>query len=236
MQTFYQSYSAYKAYQPASLNAKDITRYDAEIWLPAQFQSGMRCLEVGAGTGEFLSYLTTKGLKEFYGVDHDPALKSVQLPEIGDKFECVDIWAYLEREDVGTFDRIVMLDVLEHFSAEDGFQLLTSLKTILKDSGKIVVKVPNASSPWGLSYQYGDLTHITAYTPESLRQIGIACGLNTDTVYEQKRGSKKRQILDKLICKFLSSALLSPPEFWGANIYGIFSHAKASSKKLAGSD
>jgi len=223
-QAFYESYSAYKSYQPVSLNAKDISRFDAEIWHPANFEREMRCLEIGAGTGVFLSYLSTKGMSEFYGIDRDPALKSIQLPEIRGKFECVDIWTYLEREDIATFDRIVMLDVLEHFSPEDGFRLLTSLKTILNENGKIVVKVPNASSPWGMSYQFGDLTHLTAYTPDSLRQMGVACGLNIDLIYEQKRGSRKRRVLDAMLGRLLSLALLSPPELWGANIYSIYSN------------
>ena len=140
---FYASYCAYKDYRAPSLAAKDIARFDAEIWKPAKFSVDMACLEIGAGTGEFLTYLATKGLSDFHGIDHDPALKDVQAPEVASRFECVDVWQYLENTKDRKFDRIVLLDVLEHFSPEEGFRLLSMATSTLTDQGKIVIKVPN---------------------------------------------------------------------------------------------
>ena len=62
---FYSSYSTYKNYQPATLRHKDINRFDAEIWEPAAFTSGMSCLELGAGTGQFFNYFSYKGAQIF---------------------------------------------------------------------------------------------------------------------------------------------------------------------------
>ena len=220
---FYSSYCAYKNYRPPSLASKDIARFDAEIWTPAAFAVDMSCLEIGCGTGAFLAYLESKGLANFRGIDHDPALKGVQIPEVAARFECIDVWQYLENCGDADFDRVVLLDVLEHFSPEEGFRLLIMIKKALSDRGKIVIKVPNASSPWGMNYQFGDLTHKTAFNPESLRQLAMACALNVDSIYDQRRGSRRRMVTDAILHKFLTWALLTPPPMWGANIYCILS-------------
>jgi cyclopropane fatty-acyl-phospholipid synthase-like methyltransferase len=183
----------------------------------------MSCLEIGSGTGEFLAYLAGKGLVNFHGIDHDPALTDMQIPEVSPRFECIDVWRYLENRGEGGFDRIVLLDVLEHFTPEEGFRLLSLIKKALGDQGKIVLKVPNASSPWGMQYQFGDLTHRTAFTSESLRQLATACGLKVDSIYDQRRGSPRRMVTDAIVHKFLSWALLTPPPMWGANLYCVLS-------------
>jgi len=220
---FYSSYSSYKNYSTPSLASKDIKRFDAEIWNPAAFSTELSCLEIGSGTGEFLFYLAHKGLKNFRGIDHDAALKKVQSPEVAPNFECLDLWQYLKGCAENKFDRVVLLDVLEHFSPEEGSHLLSLVKKILRAKGKIILKVPNAASPWGLNYQFGDLTHKTSYTSESLRQLATDCALKVDIVYDQKRGSRRRLMTDTIVNKFLSWALLTPPSLWGANLYCILS-------------
>ncbi len=220
---FYSSYRAYKGYQVPSLRAKDIARFDAEIWKPGAFSTDMNCLEIGSGTGVFLAYLARKGLANFRGMDHDPALLAVQPSDVVDRFECADVWSYLESLQDTTFDRIVLLDVLEHFSPDEGFRLLSLINRALSGQGKIIVKVPNVASPWGQHYQFGDLTHKTAYTGDSLRQLATACGLRVERIYDQRRGSPRRRVTDAIVHRFLSWALLTPPPLWGANLYCIFS-------------
>ena len=97
------------------------------------------------------------------------------------------------------------------------------IKNILCEDGKVIIKVPNASSPWGINHQFGDLTHKTAYNGESLRQLAVACELTVDSVYGQRRGTRRRMFTDAVLHKFLSWALLNPPPIWGANVYCIFS-------------
>ena len=87
----------------------------------------------------------------------------------------------------------------------------------------MVVKVPNAGGPWGLQYQFGDLTHRTAFSPISLRQLADAAGYAPPLIYAQRQGSRRRMVTDALVHGFLSWALLNPPEFWSANLYAVFS-------------
>ena len=63
MSVFYQSYGTAKAYTTPSLGPKHIQRFDTEIWVPARMQTGMRCLEIGCGTGLFTSWLAETGAR-----------------------------------------------------------------------------------------------------------------------------------------------------------------------------
>ncbi|CUW38996.1 conserved protein of unknown function, containing methyltransferase type 11 [Magnetospirillum sp. XM-1] len=218
---FYASYASHKGYAMPAVGPKQSARYDAEIWEPAGCAASHSFLEIGCGTGAFLGYLRNKGVARLLGIDHDPALASV-IPEAarGD-FLCRDVWEVLADESLDRFDRIVLLDVLEHFEAGDALRLMQALRGRLAANGRVVVKVPNAGSPWGLPYQYGDLTHRTAFATISMRQLADAAGFAPPLLYGQRQGSRRRMLADSLVCRLLSWALLNPPEIWSANFYAI---------------
>ena len=52
---FYKVYAAFKRYQTPVLKDKHVKWYDREFWVPAQCGPGTSVLEIGSGTGEFLS-------------------------------------------------------------------------------------------------------------------------------------------------------------------------------------
>ena len=187
----------------------------------------MACLEIGCGTGLILAYLAAKGVENLRGIDHDPELEAVVPAQVRDHFQVADVWSFLaeNRSDAGTYDRILLFDVLEHFDAEEGCRLLRELAGALKPGGRIHLKVPNAGSPWGIQFQYGDLTHKTAYTPESLRQQAVAAGLRCLEIYPQKLGSPARQFWEGLVHGLLDRLLASPPEIWQGNFYAVLETA-----------
>jgi SAM-dependent methyltransferase len=218
---FYGTYASYKGYVTPGLGPKQVRRLDAEVWRPAECEPGMAFLEIGCGTGNFLAYLHRKGVTRMLGVDHDPALAGVVPDQVREHFACRDVWELLFDEAVGPFDRVVLLDVLEHFPADEAQRLLLALAPRLAPGGRVVLKVPNAACPWGLQYQFGDLTHRTAFTPLSIRQLADASGYQVASVYPQRQGSRRRMVTDALVHRFLSWALLTPPEFWSANLYAV---------------
>ena len=109
-----------------------------------------------------------------------------------------------------------MFDVFEHFIPEDGLKLLNKLKTCLKPGGAIILKMPNASSPWGLQFQHGDLTHLAAYTPDSIRQMAVAAGLACSP---HLLGSPNRRRMDRILQAILNRLCATPPEIWEGNFY-----------------
>ena len=229
---FYASYRTFKRYEAPVLKAKAVCRYDRQIWRPARFVAGMSVLELGCGTGGFLLYLQARGLDRFVGVDADPNLAAVIPPALNGHFQCADAGAYL-RAAPGPFDRIVLLDVLEHFTAADACALISLARDALAEDGRMVVRVPNAESPWGAKNQYGDLTHKTAFTKASLAQLADACGCRVEQAYGQRDGSPLKRATDAAVDGLLSWALLSPPDIWAANLYVIIAKAPSDRRRRA---
>ncbi len=224
---FEATYRRFKAYATPELTAKHVRRFDDEFWTPAGCAPGMSVLEVGCGTGLFLTYLEAKGLSDFLGIDKDPALAGHLPATVAGKVSFVDVWEFLERGACGRrFDRVVMTDVLEHFTAADGVRLLKLLADILKVGGRVVVRVPNMGSPWGAAYQCGDLTHKAAFAPGSMRQLALASGYVCRAVYPHRQGSPVRRILDRVFHGLLNHILSAPPEIWSANFYAVLEPAE----------
>lgn len=218
---FYARYAAYKGYATPGLKKKHIARLDREIWHPGEFAPDMACLEIGCGMGQVLAYLHKKGVRTISGIDHDPLLASVQPPEVADRFQCRDVWELLADPAVPAFDRILMLDVIEHFPAEEGKALIAAMKGKLTARGRVLLRFPNAGSPWGLSYQHGDLTHRGAFNANSMRQLADAAGFDAVRIFPQRQGTLRRRMTDAALHRLLSWALLTAPEFWEANLYAL---------------
>ncbi len=219
---FYSGYEDFKGYQTPDLRKKHIAQFDREFWTISGCTSDMSVLEIGCGSGQFLRYLAHKEVRFFRGLDHDPALRAHIHRDIAKNFIVTGAFEYFAG--LGTkddYDRVVMFDVLEHFSVEDGANLLGTIKSHLTSDGQIVVRVPNMSSPWGGQYQYGDLTHKAAYTPGSMRQLASSLGLFCSAVYPQKRGSRSRILLQSILQGTLNKMLVDPPEIWSANFIAV---------------
>ncbi len=223
MSDYYDTYAAHKAYVTPKLGEKHIRLFEREVWDPGKYSANMSILEIGCGTGLTLAHLHQKGVRKLIGIDHDAKLERVIPSSVASCFKNADVWAFLEAETVckPIYDRIILFDVLEHFSPDSGLRLLSALRKRLLPGGAIHIKVPNAGSPWGLQFQFGDLTHSTAYTPESLRQQAIAAGLWCRHSYPQKLGSPIRNVWQFVIHQFLNKILPTPPEIWEGNFYAI---------------
>lgn len=216
------TYGRFKDYATPALKPKHIRRFDQEVWAPAGCAAPMAMLEIGCGTGQFLSYLAAKGVGDFTGIDHDPALRAHVPPALADRLRIADAMKYLAAgAEGGRFDRVFLFDVIEHFSPTDGVRLLRLIAGVLRPGGRVLVKVPNAGSPWGAQYQHGDLTHRAAYTPSSMRQLAITAGFTCVSCHPNAEGSPTRRRLDRAFHALLSRILMSPPEIWSANFYAL---------------
>ena len=219
---FYNVYADFKRYQTPVIREKHIRWYDQEFWIPVGCTPETTVLELGSGTGEFLSYLRLKGVNNFRGVEQDTNAIAVMETGLSEHVFEGDIWDFFEQE---TSDRlfgcVVMLDVLEHFSAGDGVRLLQKIKSVLMPGGCVVIRVPNMSSPWGGIHQFADLTHKTAFTPNSLEQLGQAAGFKALLFLPQRRGSPIRRFAESILHGFLSKVLAVTPVIWTPNMIAV---------------
>lgn len=141
-----------------------------------------RMVDVGCGSGELVSLLGQEGYRHVIGVDTSAeqvalaAERGIAGVRLGDLFET------LESEE-GRLDAVIALDVLEHFTPANAIRVLDHVARALKPGGTLVVRTPNAVSPFAGRYRYGDLTHGISFTMRSLRQALNAAGFSRMAFY-----------------------------------------------------
>ena len=114
-------------------------------------------LEIGFGNGSFLTYARNRNWN-IVGTEMNPTLVA-QARSLG--FDARNSNA-IDSMEVEHFDLIVAFDVLEHIHQNEIPAFLASVRTLLRHGGVFLARFPNADSPFGLPYQHGDVTHVTA--------------------------------------------------------------------------
>ena len=120
---------------------------DARILASEYIPEGSFVLDVGCACGDFGDYLhKAKGVKP-YGFEYDE--KSIEIAKLNNVYKSI-LQIDLNSFDVnhypdfhGFFDVIALIDVLEH--TVEPQMVLTKLKVFLKEKGKFVISLPNAS-------------------------------------------------------------------------------------------
>ncbi len=214
---FYSVYGEHRTYVRAEVRKKHIRQFDEQFWFPSAARSDLSVLELGCGTGLFLAYLKHKGVGDFSAVEADRDVLDYMPDDIAGRVTIGDIGDYIGNTE-RTYDRIVMLDVFEHFTIFEGRDLLASLKPLLGQGGRVSLRIPNAASPWGLQYQFQDLTHKALYGPGNIRQLAMAAGYETLAVSSARRGNKLKRFLEDGVHFALNRVLTEPPPIWGANM------------------
>ncbi len=137
-------------------------------------------LDLGCGQGHYVRQLLSLGFEHTRGIDVSP--EQVQRARASGLNQ-VSLGDYRESLGVADLDVVIATDFLEHLTRFEGLQALDRIKRSLRRGGALIVRVPNASSPFGGTLRYGDLTHETSFTPRSLRQLGAAAGFTTMEIH-----------------------------------------------------
>jgi SAM-dependent methyltransferase len=146
----------------------------------------IRILDLGCGHGAFLYFLQQAGYQEIHGVD--VSAEQVTLAhKLGiSSVEQQDIALYLTSVDDETVDVVFLMDVLEHLTRPELFDILDGVFRILRPGGKCIAHVPNAAGLYGMQVRYGDLTHEITFTPQSAQQAFSCVGFQPIQCYEDK--------------------------------------------------
>ena len=146
-------------------------------WILDSFASalGPKVLEVGCGTGSFTRLLLdAPTVQHVTGLDLDPVhVKRTHDDLLSQTAESrktlttrvqdvMDAWP--DATELGSFDTVVLLNVLEHLPDEQ--QALQRLKAMLKPGGRLVILVP--AHQWLYSPYDASIGHRCRYTQRSL--------------------------------------------------------------------
>lgn len=143
-------------------------------WLPIDCNTPI--LDMGCGPGYFLYMLDRLGYTNLTGVDLSPeqvALARQWCPRAtiikGDVREVL-------AQNPDHFGLISGFDFIEHFRKDEIVPLLKLIAKALLPGERVILQTPNAESPWGLMYRYGDFTHEIAFDPHSLNHLLCVVG------------------------------------------------------------
>lgn len=144
-------------------------------WLDVRGQS---VLDLGCGTGELCWLAAAHGAARVVGVNMSAGEIDFARPHVNAELVCADILAYLSGCPAASVDRIFALNILEHLSKDELVQVLAQAHRCLRAGGTLVAMVPNAISIFGTMTRYWDITHCSAFTPSSVRQLMRLCGFD----------------------------------------------------------
>lgn len=135
----------------------------------------IRVADLACGHGSLIFCLKALGYKNVTGVDISTEqvelAHTLGIPEV----EQGDIGTFLVQQNE-PFDVIFMMDILEHLTRQELFDLLDAVYQALKPSGTLIIRTPNGDGLFGMGIRYGDLTHELCFTPKSIRQLLTAIG------------------------------------------------------------
>lgn len=217
-------YKSHRDRSATELKNKHIAQYDHEFETLTASDAAMSVLEIGCGSGNFLRYLRHKNYKSFVGVDMDDQLADA-LSDLSDaEIYLDDVSETLETHLSGrTFDRIVLFDVLEHIDLPMLRELMKTLHSHIAPGGKVLIRVPNVESPWGLKMQFGTFDHVTPLGPGRLAELAIMTDWHCERCFPQPPMNPIRRTKEALANGILSFLLSYKPDIWTANVLAVFS-------------
>jgi 2-polyprenyl-3-methyl-5-hydroxy-6-metoxy-1,4-benzoquinol methylase len=139
-------------------------------------------LEIGCGSGSLLAYLGRRGFSHATGMDISAEQVEIALRR-GVQATVADAFDFLAQH-ADHFQAIVAVDVLEHFTRDDLSHLAPLLFAALQPGGRLLVQTANGAGLFPGQVIYGDLTHMTIFTPQTLAQLLRPCGFAAFTFYE----------------------------------------------------
>lgn len=143
-----------------------------------------RILELGCGYGALIHYALALGYTNMKGVDVSSeqvtGAQQLGIPGVVQG----DLFSTLKQVADNSLDAVITIDVIEHLSKDELLAFADEVFRVLDKGGLWISHQPNAASPFFGRVRYGDLTHLVAYTAESIRQLVLAIGFADVKCYE----------------------------------------------------
>jgi SAM-dependent methyltransferase len=131
---------------------------------------GSNVLEIGFGSGACMAWLVDHGAAAF-GSEIDAASRAA-AKERGFNLLHADLPS-IAKDHISQFDSIIAFDVFEHLSIDLASRYLAACVQMLAPGGRLLLRFPNAQSPFGLFAQHGDPTHCTPLSRHVIELLGV---------------------------------------------------------------
>jgi SAM-dependent methyltransferase len=115
-----------------------------------------RVLEIGFGNGGFLTFCKSQSWGVCGTEENSGLIEAAKLAG----FEATPA-NQLSVAPSETFDLVAAFDVIEHIEQQSLPLLFDEIRRLLRPGGVFLARFPNGDSPFGLSLQHGDVTHVT---------------------------------------------------------------------------
>lgn len=221
----YQYQATYHGYRPQRFWHQ--TRFEASLDMLG-IRPGMRLLDIGCGSGVFAARAAREPRVQVVAIDANASaiqFARQQFPQPNLEFQ-VGLLADLDFPDA-SFDRISLLEVIEHIYEHQAVQLFEALARLLRPGGRLVVSTPNASSLWPViewlldrlrlvAPMSGD-QHVRLYNARRLRSIGEVSGLRLVESRTLFIGSPAVALVSWSAARWLASLERRTP--WGSLLF-----------------
>lgn len=180
-------------------SVKKMWKWYDKKYLPliSDFEKNVKILELGCGRGYLLEFLRKNGFENLEGIDISEEQISITKRK-GFNVKVSDAINFLN-ENKEKSKVIFALDFIEHFHKTELFQLFEGIINNLEDGGLFIFHTPNGQTILSPNLVYGDLTHLTIFTPNSALQILKVVGFNKISFIEAGPTRKNLNGLIRLI-------------------------------------
>jgi 2-polyprenyl-3-methyl-5-hydroxy-6-metoxy-1,4-benzoquinol methylase len=149
-------------------------------FLPAE--KNARILDAGCGAGGFVHYLQSRGYVSTEGVDISEEQVAVARSLGVTGIYCEEIGQHLSTHR-NSYDLIFARDLIEHLTKDEALDFLSAAHAAMRPGGVLVVQTPNGESPMSGRIRYGDLSHETTFTADSLSQAFFLTGFQGEEFF-----------------------------------------------------
>jgi SAM-dependent methyltransferase len=163
-------------------------RYKILLQHTPRFVEGGRLLDIGCASGTYLTYMRDLGWKELYGVEMNAECvrNAREKHGLSNVIQgVIEDLPYADR----FFDVVNLSMTLEH--CYDPLMALRSVRRILKDSGQLILSVPDISGVEARLFKenfYGLQVpqHLNHFTPHTLKQFLIRAGFRPGEIVHHR--------------------------------------------------
>lgn len=144
-----------------------------------------KILELGSGMGQFYYFLLKSGYRNYEGIDISEENIAYIKQHISSKARIhkADITQFLHGCEADQYDAVVFNDVIEHLTKEEIFDVLDSVRKVLKKGGVFLIKTLNMANPFvNTAGRYIVIDHEVGFTEVSMREVLRTCGYSNVSI------------------------------------------------------